>query len=159
MSLANRRIAGIITALVALIALGAAYAMQNFAGLYPCPLCLIERWPYRIVVLLGLAAALAGGTPARVLLGLAVLALLGDAAVGFVHVGVEFHWWLSPLPECNGRILPGAPLQALPAKPCDEPTYLIPHLPVSLAMLNLIYAAVSALALLGYVAASPRRNS
>ncbi len=159
MSLKSYRIAGIVTVFVALAALISAYALQDFAGLYPCPLCLLERWPYRVVVLLGLAAALAGGMPGRVLLGLAAVALLGDAAIGFVHVGVEFHWWLSPLPECNGRILPGAPLQAMPAKPCDEPTYLIPHLPVSLAMLNFIYATVSALALLGYVVASPRRTS
>jgi disulfide bond formation protein DsbB len=150
--------AGIVTAVTALAALALAYAVQDFEGLYPCPLCLLERWPYRIVVLLGVLAALLGGLPARIILALAALALLGDAAIAFVHVGVEFHWWQSPLPECNGILTPGAPLPATPAKPCDQPSFLIPGLPVSMAAMNFIYAALCALALMGYVAASQRRN-
>lgn len=148
----SRRLAGLAVALAALAALGVAYYVQDFDALYPCPLCLLERWPYRIVILLGLLAALTGGLPARLILGLAVLALLGDAAIAFVHVGVEFHWWQSPLPECNGILAPGAPLPMTPAKPCDDPTFLIPHLPVSMAAMNFLYAALFALLLLGYVA-------
>ena len=30
-------------------------------------------------------------------------------------------------------------LAAAPAKPCDEPTYLIPGLPISMAAMNLLY--------------------
>ena len=152
------RAAGIVTALAALAALGVAYYVQDFDALYPCPLCLLERWPYRVVILLGLLAALCGGLPARLILALAVLALLGDAAIAFVHVGVEFHWWQSPLPECNGILTPGAPLPMTPAKPCDEPTFLIPHLPVSMAAMNFLYAAAFALVLAAYVAANPRQN-
>lgn len=152
----NRRLAGLVVALAALAALGVAYYVQDFDALYPCPLCLLERWPYRIVILLGLLAALTGGLPARLILGLAVLALMGDAAIAFVHVGVEFHWWQSPLPECNGILTPGAPLPMTPAKPCDDPTFLIPHLPVSMAAMNFLYAALFALLLLGYVARSKK---
>jgi disulfide bond formation protein DsbB len=152
----NRRLAGLVVALAALAALGVAYYVQDFDALYPCPLCLLERWPYRIVILLGLLAALTGGLPARLILGLAVLALIGDAAIAFVHVGVEFHWWQSPLPECNGILAPGAPLPMMPAKPCDDPTFLIPHLPVSMAAMNFLYAALFALLLLGYVARSKK---
>jgi disulfide bond formation protein DsbB len=152
----SRRLAGLAVALAALAALGVAYYVQDFDALYPCPLCLLERWPYRIVILLGLLAALTGGLPARLILGLAVLALLGDAAIAFVHVGVEFHWWQSPLPECNGILAPGAPLPMMPAKPCDDPTFLIPHLPVSMAAMNFLYAALFALLLLGYVARSKK---
>jgi disulfide bond formation protein DsbB len=152
----NRRLAGLVVALAAMAALGVAYYVQDFDALYPCPLCLLERWPYRIVILLGLLAALTGGLPARLILGLAVLALMGDAAIAFVHVGVEFHWWQSPLPECNGILTPGAPLPMTPAKPCDDPTFLIPHLPVSMAAMNFLYAALFALLLLGYVARSKK---
>jgi hypothetical protein len=66
-------------------------------------------------------------------------------------VGVEFHWWQSPLPECNGILTPGAPLPMTPAKPCDEPTFLIPGLPVSMAAMDLLYALTFALVLLGYI--------
>ena len=152
----NRRLAGLVVALAAMAALGVAYYVQDFDALYPCPLCLLERWPYRIVILLGLLAALTGGLPARLILGLAVLALMGDAAIAFVHVGVEFHWWQSPLPECNGILTPGVPLPMTPAKPCDDPTFLIPHLPVSMAAMNFLYAALFALLLLGYVARSKK---
>jgi disulfide bond formation protein DsbB len=153
----STRAAGVVVACAALAALGVAYYVQDFAGLYPCPLCLLERWPYRIVILLGLLAAIPGGLLARGILALAALALLGDAAIAFVHVGVEFHWWQSPLPECNGIITPGAPLPMMPAKPCDDPTFLIPHLPVSMAAMNFFYASAFALVLLGYVAARPRQ--
>ncbi len=151
--------AGLTVAFAALAALGVAYWAQDFLLLVPCPLCLLERWPYRIVIGLGVLAALLPRGAARALLGLAVLVLLGGAAIAFVHVGVEFHWWNSPLPECNGNFDPGAPLPLTPAKPCDEPTFLIPRLPVSMAAMNFIYAVAFALVLLSYVLKKPRRFS
>jgi len=147
----NLRLACLATALAALAALGVAYYVQDFMLLFPCPLCLWERWPYRIVILLGIVAAISPSILARALLFLAVLALLACAAIAFTHVGVEFHWWQSPLPECNGILTPGAPLPMTPAKPCDEPTFLIPGLPVSMAAMDLLYALIFALVLLGYV--------
>jgi len=53
----NLRLACLATALAALAALGVAYYVQDFMLLFPCPLCLWERWPYRIVILLGIIAA------------------------------------------------------------------------------------------------------
>jgi disulfide bond formation protein DsbB len=137
-------------------ALGVAYWAQDFLLLVPCPLCLLERWPYRAVIVLGVLAALARPA-ARPLLGLAFLALLAAAGLAFLHVGVEFHWWKSPLPECNGILTPGAPLPATPARPCDEPTFLIPGLPISMAAMNFLYAAAFAFLLLAYVVRKPRR--
>jgi len=153
------RLAGAVTALAALAALGVAYYAQDFLHLFPCPLCLWERWPYRIVVLLGILAVISPRWAARVLLSLAVLALLAGAAISFVHVGVEFHWWQSPLPECNGILTPGAPLPMTPAKPCDAPTFLIPALPVSMAAMDLLYAAIFAFVLGSYLIRKPRRVS
>ena len=34
------------------------------------------------------------------LLVLVVLSMLASVALAFIHVGVEQHWWPSPLPEC-----------------------------------------------------------
>ncbi len=148
LSLHDHRVTGLATALAALAALGVAYWAQDMMHLNPCPLCLWERWPYRITAGLGLLAAIAPARLARFILGLAVLALLAGAAIAFVHVGVEFHWWQSPLPECNGILTPGAPLPATPAKSCDEPTYLIPGVPDSMAAMDLQFAMLFALALL-----------
>jgi disulfide bond formation protein DsbB len=140
--------------LAALAALGGAYALEDWAGLVPCALCLLERWPYRIAFALGLLGFVLPPRLARVMLWLAVLTILADAAIAFVHVGVEFGWWPSPLPECAApRLATGSIAQRLasmpahPAKPCDDATYLIPAVPVSLAMANLIYALLVAGAL------------
>jgi disulfide bond formation protein DsbB len=152
-------VAGAVTALAALAALGVAYYAQDFLHLFPCPLCLWERWPYRILILLGILAAILPRRAAQLSLSLAVLVLLAGAAIALVHVGVEFHWWQSPLPECNGILTPGAPLPMTPAKPCDTPSYLIPALPVSMAAMDLLYAVAFAFVLAIYLIRKPRRVS
>jgi disulfide bond formation protein DsbB len=137
----------ILTILGGAAALAGAYALEVWGELVPCALCLVERWPYRIVVALGVLALLVPRRLARLLLILAVTALLADAAIAFVHVGVEFKWWPSPLPECAAPKITGATIAerlaampARPAKPCDEGTFPVPGLPVSLAGFNLLYA-------------------
>ena len=151
------RRAGLLAALAALAALGIAYWAQDFGRLVPCPLCLWERWPYRIVVVLGLLAALVPRSAGRLVLALAVAALLAGSGFAFLHVGVERGWWPSPLPECNGILTPGAPLPLVPAVPCDKPVFLWPFLPVSMATMDLFYALAFAAALLIYLLHRPRR--
>jgi disulfide bond formation protein DsbB len=146
------KLAGAMTALVALVALGVAYFAQYVLHLTPCELCLWERWPYRIVAVLGLLAAMTKPKSSRALLALAGLVMLGDVGIAFLHVGVEFGWWNSPLPECNGALVPGAPLPLTPATPCDRPVYLVHALPVSMAMMDLVAAFMFAVALLAYAA-------
>lgn len=154
----GHRLAGLLTAFAALAALGVAYFAEYVLRLAPCELCLVERWPYRVVILLGLAATLARLRTARILLGLAGLAMLADVAIAGLHVGVEFGWWPSPLPECNGILTPGAPLPAIPAVPCGRPVHLIPALPVSMAQMDFIAAALFAAVLLTYVARYKKRR-
>jgi disulfide bond formation protein DsbB len=137
----------VIAALGAAAALGVAYASEVWDELVPCALCLLERWPYRIVIVLGLLAAIAPRGLVRLLLVVAVLTLLADAGIAAVHVGVELQWWPSPLPECAAPHLSGgsiadrlASMPARPSKPCDEPSFLIPGLPISMAAMNLLFA-------------------
>jgi disulfide bond formation protein DsbB len=139
-----RRI-GLAAALVAALVLGSALVSEYWGGLVPCPLCLWERHPYRAAIALGLAAAVLPPRFARPILWLLVLAMLTGVALGVTHVGVEWKFWPSPLPQCGGPDLSGlsiaerlARMPAIPNKPCDEPTYLIPFLPVSMAMMNLL---------------------
>jgi disulfide bond formation protein DsbB len=141
------RTLAVLAALGAAAALGIAYASEVWGELVPCALCLVERWPYRIILVLGLLAAIAPRSLVRTLLVLAILCLLTDAAVAAVHVGVELHWWPSPLPECAAPHIGGssiaerlASMPARPSKPCDEPTFLIPGLPLSMAAMNLLFA-------------------
>jgi len=146
LSSSDRRTALFLIA-VGLGALAVAFGAQDFLGLAPCELCLWERWPYRIVILLGLLAFALPGRLPRLCLWLAALVLLADVGIAFLHVGVEWHWWPSPLPECSASNLVTHDLAALmkglparPAKPCDAPNFLIPGLPLSFAALDLLYA-------------------
>ena len=134
------RVALALSALLAGAALFTAMASEWWGGLVPCALCLVGRWPYRAAIAFGLLGLVA---PARLRwwagLGVA-LSMLASVAVGVVHVGVEAKWWPSPLPGCVVRFTPGAPLPERPAKPCDEPTFLIPALPVSMAAMSLVFS-------------------
>lgn len=141
------RIALAVAALAAAGALGVAFAAEWWGGLVPCALCLVERWPYRIAAALAVAGLLLPRALARVALALVLLTALAAAAAAAVHVGVEFGWWASPLPECAApRFSGGSIAERLrqmplrPAKPCDEPIYVLAPLPVSFAQLNLLYA-------------------
>jgi disulfide bond formation protein DsbB len=141
------RMIALLSALTAGIALGLALASETWGGLVPCALCLLERWPYRVVVVLALSALIAPPRIAIALLVLVVLTLLANTALAGVHVGVELRWWPSPLPECAAPHFSGgsiaerlASMPTHPAKPCDDPTYLIPGVPLSMAALNMIFA-------------------
>ncbi len=151
------RIVALLVVLAGLVTLGIAYFAQDVLQLVPCELCLWERWPYRIVILLGIIAALLPRKAGRVVLGLAALTFLANVGIAFFHVGVEFHWWLSPLPECNGILTPGAPLPATPGRPCDAPVFLIPHLPVSMSAMDMINALVLFVLLTAYLVRKPKR--
>jgi disulfide bond formation protein DsbB len=154
----KNRLAGALTVVAALGALGVAYFAQYILLLTPCELCLWERWPYRIVAVLGLLGALGRPRTTRLFLAAAGLVMLADAAIAGLHVGVEFNWWPSPLPECNGALSPGAALPMIPATPCDRPVYLIHGLPISMAQMDMLGAALFASALLVYAARSRTRR-
>ncbi len=141
------RMAAGVAALVAAAALATALLSESVLGLVPCALCLWERWPYRVAIALGLLALVVPRRWVRPLLVLTGLAILAGAGLAAVHVGVEQGWWPSPLPECAAPSLGGgsiaerlARMPARPAKPCDEPAYLLPGVPVSMAAMNLLFA-------------------
>jgi len=143
------------------VALGGALASERWLGLVPCALCLWERWPYRLAIVLGLLALVVPRRFTRWALAAATLAVLAGAGLAALHVGVEQGWWPSPLPECAAPSLGGgsiaerlARMPATVSKPCDEPTYLVPGLPVSMAAMNLALA----LALAGFLAMSIRKQ-
>lgn len=140
-----------------------AMVSERWPGLAPCALCLWQRWPYWVGAGIALvAAALPQPWRGRALV-LAAVAVLASGTIAALHFGVEQGWWPSPLPACLAAgAAPGATVEELmrglaplPNKPCDEPAYLIPGLPLSLAAMNLIYA----LALAGYTIRGARRHA
>ena len=150
---------GIIASVLAAAALGFAFATEWWGGLVPCALCLWERWPYRVAIALGLIATVMPRPLLKPVIVLLILTVLAGSVLAAIHTGVEFRWWPSPLPECaapkfgSGSIASRlAAMPDRPAKPCDDPTYLIPFLPVSMAAMNLLFS----LGLAGFVARSLR---
>jgi disulfide bond formation protein DsbB len=140
--------------------LGALF-FQYGLGIVPCPLCLQQRLFYYAAIPLALVVAVAAWRGARRALvagGLAVLALtlLGGAALGVYHSGVEWKWWPGPQ-DCSGPLNPLGPrglleqLQDISLVRCDEAPWRF--LGLSLAGYNvLISLALAAIALSGIAA-------
>ena len=118
-------------ALVAGLSAGAlafAFLAQYGFGLVPCALCIYQRWPFALALLLGLIGlglVRSGRSPAPAL-ALAGLALLVNAGLAVYHVGVEQHWWQGTA-ACTGVLGASASLEELkaqilaaPVVRCDE---------------------------------------
>ncbi|MBT2186000.1 disulfide bond formation protein B [Sphingobium nicotianae] len=75
--------------------LGGAIGSQYLGGLFPCEMCMWQRWPH----LAAIGAALAAIFLRRNHFASAVFTLLAaffiatSGAIGVFHAGVEYHWW------------------------------------------------------------------
>ena len=74
-----------------------AWTFQYF-GYAPCQMCIWQRWPHAVAVLIGITALI---LPWRALLYLGALAALTTAAIGVFHTGVERDWW-EGITSCAG---------------------------------------------------------
>ncbi len=100
-------------AAAAIAAVGAAtiagaWFFQLVLGIMPCPLCLEQRLFYYAAIPLAAVTAIAAwrGAPRPAVAGglaLAGLIMLGSAALGAYHSGVEWHWWAGPQ-DCSGPV-------------------------------------------------------
>ena len=85
-------------ALFSAFMLGSALIGQYGFSLYPCDLCIYQRYPYAAIVAIGLAGWFF--VKSRVLLlwlvALCALLLFADAGIAFYHTGVEYGWFKGP---------------------------------------------------------------
>jgi disulfide bond formation protein DsbB len=91
--------------IVALLTIVGAWIFQ-LAGFSPCPLCLLQRWPYYAAIpiaALTFYAATRGVAAARWGLALLGLIMLGSGLFGIYHSGIEWGWWPGPT-TCAGTI-------------------------------------------------------
>ncbi|TNE41887.1 MAG: disulfide bond formation protein B, partial [Alphaproteobacteria bacterium] len=110
-----------IALLAALGALGTVFIAQYVFDLYPCVLCLYQRWPYAVVIVIALLGLLLQRRmgPAPFLL-LCALAFLATAGIGFYHVGVEQGWWQGSA-ECVGDTSKALTVEQLKAQIMSAP--------------------------------------
>lgn len=95
-----------LVAILAALTLGGAWYLQIVGGLFPCPLCLEQRWPWYVagaiaIILLAAPRFVGERVGPWQIWGLPVLALTmaWGAWRALYHVGVEHHWWGS---SCTG---------------------------------------------------------
>lgn len=87
-----RRIAQALALLIPLGLIGGALYSQYYRGLFPCEMCMWQRYPHYAAIIL--AAFSYAARPGRtVLVWLATLGIAISGAIGAFHAGVEYKWW------------------------------------------------------------------
>ena len=149
-------------ALVGVATILGAYFFQYVLGLKPCPLCLEQRIPYYLAIVVAAVVAFVAAKdapPTLIKLGFALLALiwLVSAGLGTYHSGIEWKFWAGPT-ECTGELgsFGGGDLmkqiQTTSVVRCDEAAWRF--LGLSLAGYNvLISLGLAAVAALGFASA------
>lgn len=141
---------------------GGALFFEYVVGLAPCELCLAQRWPHKIVIVLALLALFAGDRASTPwLLGLCGLVLAAGAAIAFYHVGVEQHWFSGPT-ACTGAASSAATVEELTRQimgqqvvRCDQIAWSL--FGISMAGWNLLFSL--ALAAFGFYAFGALRGA
>ena len=88
----HARTARLIALLLPAALLAGAWGSQLWGGLYPCEMCLWQRWPHYAALIVALLA-FAAPRHARAAVLLAALLIEASGVVGAVHAGVEYGWW------------------------------------------------------------------
>lgn len=143
------------------LALVMAFAAQYLLGLQPCRLCLIQRVPFALALLLAFLALSpkAAGGKRTLLIGLAGLALVANSFIAFYHVGVERHWWAFSCTGAPEAVAQVEDLAAALSKPsnepaCDQPAWQWQG--VTMASLNVMYSAAIGMLALGMLVPKPK---
>jgi disulfide bond formation protein DsbB len=87
------RTASLLLAIAAALILAAVFAFQYLGGAAPCPLCIWQRYPYGVLIALGVIGFFWQPRP---MLVLCVLVLLVGAGLAGYHYGIEQGWFALP---------------------------------------------------------------
>ena len=125
------------------IVLSAALLSQYWGGLAPCELCLLERWPWAVAIVISFVATMVASRSALPWVALLLAAVfVVSSGLAFYHVGVEQHWFAGPS-ACTASGAAADTLEVLKAQilhqqpvRCDEPAWSLWG--ISLAGWNLI---------------------
>jgi len=127
--------------------LGGVLVSQYWGGLAPCELCVLQRWPWVVSIVISAIAIRVSGRLALSWVALTLAAVFAVSSVlAFYHVGVERHWFAGPsactaaataadtVEELKAHILGQMPVR------CDEPAWSLWG--ISLAGWNLLASVV-----------------
>jgi disulfide bond formation protein DsbB len=131
--------------------LGGALGSQYLGGLFPCEMCMWQRYPHYAAVVVALLAILLRKTAlSRPLTIVAGLLIVYSGCIGVWQAGSEYHWWKGP-EHCTSMVSAGGGdlLKAILAAPlirCDVPQWTL--FGISLAGFNAIFSIIGGLAVL-----------
>lgn len=147
-------------ALMSFAALAVAVTSELAFGLEPCIMCVYQRAPFALAIVLGLAglALRKFDRFAYAMVGLCALAFLVNSGMAVYHSGIEQHWWESAVEGCKvPQLSEGGEnwidnLMAMPSVSCTDIQWKDPVLGLTMAnyniVLNLMLFAVCAFALI-----------
>src|SRR5215468_9576541 len=129
------------------VVLGGALLSQYWGGLAPCELCLLQRSPWAVAIVIGFVATMVGSRPAFPWVALLLGAVfVVSSGLALYHVGVEQHWFAGPT-ACSAAATAADTVEALKAQilrqqpvRCDEPAWSLWG--ISLAGWNLLASLV-----------------
>lgn len=130
--------------LLSFTALAAAFSSEAFLGLEPCILCIYQRWPYAIVLLIGIVT-LVLKKHLGIAVGVSGLAFLVNSGIAAYHTGVEQHWWKSAVEGCKVSFPTDAKqsllenIMSAPTASCDTIPWQDPVLNLSMANYNAVF--------------------
>ncbi len=128
-----------------------ALGSQYLGGLYPCEMCMWQRWPHDIAIVLALFAfAFRKHALDRVMVALAGLAILTSGAIGAFHAGVEYDLW-EGLTTCavTSKGVSISDIMAAPMVRCDDVQWSFAG--ISLAGFNALFSIAGGLLILWWV--------
>ena len=142
------KIASFALAALSAAALAIALWFQYFRGLPPCVLCVYQRLPHFLGVVLALGSVAVVGVNRKLLLSLAGLTWLVGAGIAAFHVGVEQHWWVGTT-ACGGALGKASSVEELTAQILAAPVVRCDEVPwslfgLSMAAQNLLLSIVLA---------------
>ncbi len=146
-------------ALSSAFSLIAAFTAQYGFGLRPCDLCLMQRVPFAINILLG-GLAVWRQNLGRPLVSLAGMAFLVNSGIAAYHSGVERKWWAG-LSGCSTPDMSGSiedllkRIQNTDVVRCDEIPWSLFGL--SMANYNVVFCLGLGVLCLGFIALTRQR--
>lgn len=130
---------------------GSALISQYGFGMHPCKLCITQRWPYAIAIVLGAGLFFMHHKErvAMLLLGLLFGVFAFEAGLALFHMGVEYKWWTYASDCTASAIKPHATVNEMlaalrrsPVVRCDERVPFL--LGMTMAFYNMIAAGILA---------------
>lgn len=141
--------ARLVAVMTPFLLLGGALVSQYMGGLYPCEMCMWQRWPHVTAILLALIAIALRGQPraSAFVTALCALAIAVSGAIGVFHAGVEYKWW-EGFTACTTTVGSGggdalSQIMAAPLTRCDTAPWTL--LNISLAGYNALFSLGGAL--------------